>query len=60
MKAIVDIEEDAIQPTLATLRGNLAEYTKGEVRLGNDILALLDLKKILNNEAISDLKKGGS
>ena len=60
VKAIVDIEEEAIQPPLATLKGNLAEYTKGEVRLGSDIFALLDLKKILTNEAINDFKKGGS
>lgn len=58
VKAIIDIEEEAVQPTLATLKGKLADYTKGEIQLGNDIFILLDLDKVLNNEAISNLRKG--
>ena len=58
VKAIAEIEEESIQPPLATLKGKLAEYTKGEVQMGEDIVALLDLAKILNNEAINNLRKG--
>ena len=60
MGAIIEIEEEVIQPPLATFNGKLAEYTKGEVQLGSDILVLLDLKKVLNNEVISNLRKGAS
>lgn len=60
VNTIVEIEEEAIQPPLVTLKGKLADYTKGEIQLGDDIFALLDLNKILNSEAISDLKKGGN
>lgn len=60
VKEIIEIEEAAIQPPLVTLRGKLADYTKGEIRIGNDIVVLLDLNKVLNNEAICNLRKGGS
>ena len=55
----VDIEEAAIQPPLSTLKGKLAGYTKGQVQLGKNILILLDLAKVLKNEEIESLRKGG-
>lgn len=55
----VDIDEEAIEPPLATLKGKLADYTKGQVQLGNDILILLDLEKILKCDDIERLKSGG-
>ena len=55
-----DIEKESIQPPLATIKGRLAEFTKGQVELEKEILILIDLKKILNCEEIENLKKGGS
>jgi len=55
----VDIEETAIQPPLSTLAGKLAGYTKGQVQIGKNILILLDLAKVLKNEEIESLRKGG-
>ena len=55
----IDIEEDAIQPPLATIKGKLAEYTKGQVNTGGEILILLDLGKILKCDEIEQLKKEG-
>ncbi|MFA6320361.1 MAG: chemotaxis protein CheW [Candidatus Omnitrophota bacterium] len=54
----IDIEEDSIQPPLATIKGSLAVFTKGQVQIGNDIIVLLDLKKILNCKEMENLKKG--
>ena len=56
----LDIEEASIQPPLATIKGKLAEFTKGQVQLGDEIVILLELKKILNCEEIKNLKKRGS
>jgi purine-binding chemotaxis protein CheW len=56
----LDIEEASIQPPLATIKGKLAEFTKGQVQSGDGIVVLLELKKILNCEEIENLKKGGN
>lgn len=53
-----DIELESIQPPLATIKGRLAEFTKGEVQLEKEILVLIDLKKILNCEEIENLNRG--
>jgi purine-binding chemotaxis protein CheW len=55
----LDIEEASIQPPLATIKGRLAEFTKGQAQSGGEILVLLDLKKILNCEEIENFKKDG-
>lgn len=55
-----DIEEELVQPPLATIKGRLAEFTKGQIELGRQILIIIDIKKILNCEEIENLKKGGS
>jgi Chemotaxis signal transduction protein len=34
----LDIEEALIQPPLATIKGKLAEFTKGQMQLGTEIL----------------------
>ena len=57
--AALDIEEASIQPPLATIKGRLAEFTKGQVQLGNEIVVLLELSKILGCEEMENLKKGG-
>ena len=60
IKDTLEIEEDKVQATLATLKGDLAEYTKGQIPLGDDILIFLDLAKILNGEEINNLRKGNA
>jgi len=52
-----DIEEESVQPPLATIKGRLAEFTKGQIELEKEILILIDLKKILNCEEIEHLRK---
>lgn len=54
----LDIEEESIQPPLATIDSKVAEYTKGQVQLKGEILSLLDLGKILKCEEIENLRKG--
>ena len=56
----IDIEEEAIQAPLSTLKKTLTAYTKGQVQVGNDIFILLDLEKVLKNEEIETLRKGGN
>ncbi|MBL7158761.1 MAG: purine-binding chemotaxis protein CheW [Candidatus Omnitrophica bacterium] len=58
VKDTIEIEESVIQPPISTLKGRLAEYTKGQTRVGKDILILLDLGKILKCEEIENLRKG--
>ena len=53
-----DIEEGSIQPPLATIKGRLAEFTKGQVETAGKILILIDLKKILSCSEIENLNKG--
>jgi purine-binding chemotaxis protein CheW len=57
VKDTIDIEENAIQPPVSTLRNNLLEYTKGQLQIGKDILILLDFTKILSCEEIKRLEK---
>jgi purine-binding chemotaxis protein CheW len=54
----VELEEDLIQPALATIDEKLALYVKGQAQIQDNIFALLDLKKILTNEEITNLEKG--
>ncbi len=60
IKDTLEIEEDKVQATLATLKGDLAEYTKGQIPLGDDILIVLDLARILNGEEVNHLRKGNA
>jgi purine-binding chemotaxis protein CheW len=53
-----DIIEESIQPPLATIKGRLAEFTKGQVELNKEILIMIDLERIMNCEEINGLKKG--
>jgi purine-binding chemotaxis protein CheW len=56
----LDVPEDSIQPPLATLNSKLAGYTRGEVQMGDGILILLDIEKVLRSEDVEKLKKGDS
>jgi len=56
----LEIEETRIQEPLATLQGNVAGYTRGQISLGNEILIFLDLEKILQSDEIMVLRKGQS
>lgn len=58
-KESVDVDEDAIQPPLETISKELLKYTRGQVQIGNDFIAVIDLKKILENEEMNKLRKGG-
>ena len=58
IKGALYVEEESVQPTLATIKGKLADYTKGQVKSGDEILALLDLEKILGCEEIEALRGG--
>ncbi len=60
VKDTLEIEEDRLQETLPTLRGKLAEYTRGQIPMGQDILIYLDLEKILQSDEIRSLRKGKS
>lgn len=56
----LDIAEDSIQPPLVTIKGKPADFTKGQVQLDNEIVVLLDIKKVLGCQEIENLKKGGN
>jgi len=58
IKDTLKIDESAVQAPLATLRGKLAAYTRGQVAQGEDILILLDLEEVLRSEEIQNLRKG--
>ena len=58
VKDTVGIDEEEIQAPLATLKGLLAGFTKGQVAYGEDILSYLDLEKVLQCEEIQSLRKG--
>ncbi len=57
IKDTLKIDESEVQAPLATLRGKLAAYTRGQVAHGEDILILLDLEEVLNSEEIQNLRK---
>lgn len=56
----IEIDEAEVQAPLATLKGKLANYTKGQVTRGEDILTFLDLEKILQCDEMQRLRKGES
>jgi purine-binding chemotaxis protein CheW len=58
VKDTIEIEEDRVQEPLATLKGKLADYTKGQIQFGKDILIYLDLERILRSDEIRNLRKG--
>lgn len=58
IKETLYVEEKSIQPTVATIKGRRATYTKGEVKTAAEILAVLDLEKILECEEIEKLRGG--
>lgn len=54
----LSIDEEAVQPPLATIKGKIAAFTKGQVELAGDIIVLLELRKVLSCDEIENLKKG--
>jgi purine-binding chemotaxis protein CheW len=58
VKDTIGIDEKEVQEPLTTLKGRLADYTKGQVTYGEDILIYLDIEKILQCEEIQNLRKG--
>lgn len=51
-----EIEKSSIQPPLATLKIKLSDFTVGQVELEGGILAILDLKKILDLDEFKSLR----
>ena len=43
---------------MATIKGKIAAFTKGQVELAGDIMVLLELRKVLSCEEIENMKKG--
>jgi purine-binding chemotaxis protein CheW len=52
-----DIDKPLIQPPLATVKGALAECTRGQIQVDNEILTLLNLEKIMRSKEIEILKR---
>jgi len=53
----LDVNLSEVQPPIAMSNGRLAEYTRGEVRIGADILIVLALNEILGSEAVRALPR---
>ena len=53
----IDVEEDKIEPPLATLSPKVAAYTKGQVEIDKEIFILLDLKAVFRCDEIENLRK---
>lgn len=60
IKETREIAKEDIQPPLATIKGKLADFTRGEIRLSEGILILLALDRVLSCEDLEDLRKGGN
>lgn len=58
INGVMDIEPKAIQPPLATIEGKRAEFTRGQVDMGDSINILLDLTRVMDCEEIRMLKGG--
>jgi len=58
VKDTLEIEENRVQDPLPTLKGKLADFTRGQIQFGREILIYLDLEKILRSEEIRNLRKG--
>lgn len=57
VEGTTDVEEESIQEPLATLKQELRFYTKGQVQLGDKILIILDIEKVLNCDEIEKLRR---
>ncbi|MFS0672457.1 chemotaxis protein CheW [Ornithinibacillus sp. 179-J 7C1 HS] len=53
---VIDISTDSIEPAPEVIGAVNADYIEGVAKLENRLLILLDLKMVLTNEEISDLK----
>lgn len=52
-----EIGEEMIQPPLDTISSEMAQYTIGHVQLEKGVMAVIDLKKVLNSSEIERLRK---
>ena len=50
------IAKSAVQPPLATLKGEILDFTLGQIQVESGIITYLDLKKILE---LNEFKNGG-
>jgi purine-binding chemotaxis protein CheW len=53
---VIDIPIDSIEPAPEVIGAVNDDYIEGVAKLDNRLLILLDLKKVLTNEEITDLK----
>jgi purine-binding chemotaxis protein CheW len=53
---VIDISTDLIEPAPEVIGAVNADYIEGVAKLENRLLILLDLKRVLTNEEISELK----
>lgn len=57
VKGTLDIPKEDIQPPLLTIAERSQRHIKGQVKLDDQILVLLDLPKILLSEAMNQLRE---
>ncbi|MBC5635983.1 chemotaxis protein CheW [Ornithinibacillus sp. BX22] len=53
---VIDISTETIEPAPEVIGAVNADYIEGVVKLENRLLILLDLRKVLTNEEINELK----
>lgn len=53
---VIDISTETIEPAPEVIGAVNADYIEGVAKLENRLLILLDLRKVLTNEEINDLK----
>lgn len=51
----LNVHTDEIQPPLATLKGDVSWFVKGQVRVDDQITVLLDIKSLLTNRDMAKL-----
>ncbi len=56
IEGVVEIEKKSIQPPLATLKVKLLDFTIGQVKFAQEILAILDLAKIISLDEFKSLQ----
>lgn len=53
---VIDIKEDAIEPKPEVIHSVEVDYISGVAKVDERLLVLLDLEKVLNRDAISELQ----
>ena len=56
----INIEQSSIQPVPGCIDSNLPGYIKGQVKLNNKLLIVLNIKSVLSSEKIKMLEEQGN